>query len=157
MKKKGILFSVLSTLCIGLVTGCGEEKYAVTATAENNEYGYVTGGGKYEMGASVNLKIYPNLGCDFEKLVFTKADKNTSDINNLQKVEDTYYTYSFKLSNDTLGSYKAVYVCQSKDVDTSLKVTKYKVTFKVDLNDDSDVADTNETFEVEVSSVEITN
>lgn len=152
MKRKGVLFSVLSALCIGLVAGCGEEKYTLTAVSENNEYGYVTGGGKFALGDSVDLKVYTNLGCQFEKLVHTKADQTTADINNLQKVEDTYYSYSFKLSNDTLGSYKAVYSCQSKEVDTSTKVTKYKVTFKVHLNEDDDYDDSGETFDEEVKN-----
>ena len=34
MKKKSLLFLILSFLCIGLVSGCGEEKFSITTEVE---------------------------------------------------------------------------------------------------------------------------
>ena len=93
MKKKGILFSLLSMLCLGLVAGCGEDTYKISAVPENYEYGYVTGGGEFTMGSSVNLKIYTNTGCKFDRLVLTKNNKRIEEYTNL-----TYMNFPYKLN-----------------------------------------------------------
>lgn len=164
MKKRGILFSILSMMCLGLVAGCGEDEYVITAVAENGEYGYVTGGGEYVMGAEVNLKMYSTPSCTPTRIEFRQPaagegeEEYVAYIENSQfsEVENSHYEYKFKVTANseeargTIGTYKVLYTCEEKRPQSS-STAQRTVTYKVDLNADGDYADEGETFTKSVS------
>ena len=113
MKKKSLLFLILSFLCIGLVSGCGEEKFSITTEVEDSEAGYAIGGGTYVKGSTVNLRVYVNAGCTFSGIDFTKKDSSlTERVNGIEDSPDkSYKYYDFAVTDDTIGNYKAIFDC----------------------------------------------
>ena len=96
MKNKGITFSLLAAICLG-VAGCGAEEYKITASSSSSELGYVTGGGSYTMGSTVGLKIYSNLGCRVDYIRFTNSEGASTDYSDFVSVEGNYDYYDFDL------------------------------------------------------------
>lgn len=153
MKRKSILFSLLTVMCFGAVAGCGEVEYAITAQTPNAEYGYITGSGDYEMGDTVEFKIYSNMGCSLTGIKFINSkDEVTNITQGWESVDNKYDFYSFVVKNETIGTYEPIYSCASKPA-SGIEVTGgYKVTYLVDLNGDGDVADERENQEEQVNS-----
>lgn len=113
MKKKSLLFLILSFLCVGLVSGCGEEKFSITTEVEDSEAGYMTGGGSYVKGSTVNLRVYVNEGCTLNGVNFTKKDSSiTEKVSGIENAPDgSYKYYDFAITDDTIGNYKASFDC----------------------------------------------
>jgi len=130
MKSKGLLFSVLSAMCVGLVAGCGETEYTISATPISNEYGVVTGGGKYKKGATVTLNITANMGCRTTGLTFFKTEEGEHDEIPLNDIGEGSVKYQFAVSDDTIGNYVANFECQTNSPsDDDSRVMKHKVTY----------------------------
>lgn len=137
MKKKNskILLGLLASTCVGMTAGCGGEsssKYSIEAKVVNDEYGYITGGGKFSNGANVSLKIYPNEGC-----MGTANDSNIPPVLQFLKngaaegdtpvelsvgsiIDNKYYEYNFTVNDGkedpsliNIGTYTATFTCAS--------------------------------------------
>lgn len=116
MKGKSILFSLLSLVCITTASGCGEAKHSINAYSSSKEQGIVQGGGSYEKGDTVTLKVYPNLGCSPDKLIFTKNGQGTTTEYGLNYSGEGYYSYQFPVNDETIGSYEAIFACDTNSV-----------------------------------------
>jgi hypothetical protein len=146
MKKNKILLAILASACIGTTAGCGgESKYQIKANVTSNEFGYVRGGGKYEAGQKVSLKVYPNEGCTPNGFDFKRV--GSEDINDiaasaLETVTDDegktlYYKYEFDVNAaadvGTVGTYTAKFSCLTNTTDDVANATaaERKVQFMV--------------------------
>ena len=136
MKTKGIAFSLLTAICLG-VAGCGATEYKITASAATPEHGYVTGGGSYTMGSTVGLKIYSNLGCTLRSIKFVSPEGESAEHTDFEAVDNKYHYYDFIVSDKTIGHYEPQYDCSSTNAPGSFNVkSEYKVTYKVNLDAD---------------------
>ena len=149
MKKNITLFSLLTTMCLGVVAGCGEETYKITTSTQNAEYGYVQGAGSYAMEETVGLKIYPNLGCNLSQIIFTDSSGTVtppiaSGYEFLE--EEGYYYYTFVVSNDTIGNYEPQFSCANGGPQSTIVKTRFDVTYLIDLNSDEKYDSTDESF-----------
>lgn len=149
MKKNITLFSLLTTMCLGVVAGCGEETYKITTSTQNAEYGYVQGAGSYAMEETVGLKIYPNLGCNLSQIIFTDSSGAVtppiaSGYEFLE--EEGYYYYTFVVSNDTIGNYEPQFSCVNGGPQSTIVRTRFDVTYLIDLNSDEKYDGTDESF-----------
>ena len=104
MKKYNLLIPVLMGMCVSLTAGCdGVGDQFIDFSAEDIEYAYVTGGGMYETGAPVFLRVYPNKGCDLKGIKFTKKGETTEDsITALPGDNGSYYRH-LTVGSDTYG------------------------------------------------------
>lgn len=163
MKRKSLLLSLLAVFCLNVVSGCGTPKYNIKAKASNNEYGYVSGGGKHKKGEKAELKIYSNLGCEFDYLKFVDSNGKESTITTVVN-KGKYDSYSFNVKKETAGSYTAYFDCGSDSSgvippgsggtsgggsggttpSTPSVQSQYKVDYYVDFNGDNDYNDANE-------------
>lgn len=140
MKRKSLLFSVLSVLCVGMAAGCGETKYAISVSPQSNEYGRVTGGGNYAKGATVNINVYPGMGCSPTNLIFTKNGETTGVEIPFTSEQDDHSVYQFAVSDDTIGSYVAYFEClQLSPAQDDERVRKYNVTYDLKVGGESKV------------------
>lgn len=130
MKRKGLLFSMLSVICVSLITGCGETTYDIKVNTSSNERGSVSGGGSYTMGSEVNINIYPNKACSPTYLTFVKGEES-SDITNLTKVGDNHYKYTFVVKEETIGTYTVHYECESREANSTTTTMKHHVNYFV--------------------------
>lgn len=127
MKNKCLLFSLILSFCLILVSGCGETTYDITTSVNDEEYGYISGAGKYVMGSTVNLKMYPNYGCEIKELKF----ENSENIG-FESVEgEDYYLASFVVTDKTIGNYAAQFDCMSNEISGDKYLTKYKVKYLI--------------------------
>lgn len=144
MKKRGILFSILSTMCVGLVAGCNETpKYYIGVNVNSKEYGEATGTGNYEMGSSMKIDITPNHGCYVSQINFKKSGEETSnDIKNSFDALDggKVYTRTVTVGTDTIGSYNVVFDCNQNNPanDSSQTGLKYKIKYVL-VNENNEV------------------
>lgn len=114
MKKKSLLFLILSFLCVGLISGCGEETFQITTEVADKEAGYMTGAGSYVKGSTVNLRVYVNSGCTLQNVEFTKKDSTVTDTVAMEESSDKKYMYhDFAVTDDTIGNYKANFDCSN--------------------------------------------
>lgn len=140
--KSKVVLALVTTACVGGVAGCGETKYNISTSVENDEYGYITGGGNYAIGDRVTLKIYPNEGCKALSVQFNdqevgedkRGGRYVSSIYD-QTGKLSHYEHSFVvgLENDTIGKYTAYFECSSntaEDVDRE-STNKNLVTFEI--------------------------
>ncbi len=127
MKRKNILFSLMIAICLGLTSGCGENPtYEIKASSNEEEFGTITGGGRYEMGATVTLKMYPNPGCTFSKLELDGTNVNVTG-NSIENI-NTNPTYQFQVTEASIGSYVANFDCTSNntlDGSTQTYIVRY--------------------------------
>ena len=124
MKKKGILFSILSMMCVGLATGCNETpSYRIKTEVNSKEYGSATGAGDYKIGSRADLKFKPNLGCKVERIEFKKSSQeDVEDVKNyFDASEDGSYTRSMTITADHIGTYTAVFDCNSNNPSTNVE------------------------------------
>lgn len=146
MKKKSILFGIISTFCLALASGCGEQKYTIQTQSENSEFGYISGAGSYSMGSTVSLKLYPNVNCSTSGLVFIKnGTTDEVDVEYTQSDDGSYSFHDFALREDTIGKYIAKFTCPANTTkEGESEVTKkYKVRFIVKNYNGNNVNDTN--------------
>lgn len=131
MKRKGILFSILSVMCVGLASGCNEDpSYYVEAAVNNKEYGYAVGTGNYKLGGPVMIKFYPNLGCDLNSVKFEKASDDPIEVS-ASRSNDGYYYLNQTLTADNAGKYTAQFECTPNDPNqlADQNAVKYDVRF----------------------------
>lgn len=154
MRSKSLIFSVFSLMCVSLLAGCGKDKkHVIEAVSSSNEQGVVFGGGKYKEGATVSIKVYPNMGCSVQKYTFMKNGTDILEEGFFDNYPEEYSIVEFAANGETAGKYVVYYECNSAQPGESQdRITKYKV--KYDVKDASNnpiiVAGTNN--EVEVNS-----
>lgn len=131
MKRKGILFSVLSVMCIGFAAGCNGEKgtFRIETAVNSREYGYASGSGDYKLGSSIMLKFYPNLGCKLSTVKFQKGEETSELSPSLS--DEGYYYINKTLKEEDVGKYTAEFTCDTFTDDQVLddKETKYDVKY----------------------------
>ena len=150
MKKNNILLALIASLGVGMTAGCGGgTKYSINAKMDFNETGYITGGGKYENGEKVTLRVYPNEGCHGTAqsvaapyLIFTRSGEPAGTES--QKLESGVYVrdggyYAFEItvnpdaSTGTVGTYSAVLECATNKAEdiANAASAKFTISFKV--------------------------
>lgn len=145
MNRKGLLFSLISLVCVATTAGCGESggedaaNFNVVVESSDAEYGSISGGGNYKIGETVNLKVHPNIGCDGDSPTlsfYAKANAEgvpPENITSLQYDEaGKFYQYTLQVSDDTIGKYVANFTCKTNDPNgENAAKAKYKVNFNL--------------------------
>ena len=117
MKRKSLLFSILSTMCVSLIAGCGGSgnngKLKIDVIPNYTEWGTVSGGGYYNQGDTLALKIRPNKNCSPSSIVFTNS--NTSETKNIDISSKVEYPneISQNVTVEAPGTYKVIYACSN--------------------------------------------
>lgn len=143
MKKKSLLFLILSFLCVGLISGCGEETFQITTEVADKEGGYITGSGSYVKGNTVNLRVYVNSGCTLQDVEFTKKDSAvTTNVAMEESPDRKYMYYDFAVTDDTIGNYKANFDCSRGNTTNQGSINiKNKVKFYIIKTAESQMSD----------------
>ena len=120
MKRKSILFFILSIMCFGLVAGCNDnaETVYLEASVNSEEFGYAEGTGNYEIGSTAVLKFYPNYGCSENPVFkFEKSDPEAK-VQNIPELSSEiapggYYSVTVSVKAESAGKYNVDFLCKS--------------------------------------------